>query len=368
MFTLYISLGIVYQVLLLTLYYTSKKSTPETDIQGQEGVSIILPFRNESAHLERCLTSIAKLKYSSFEVLCINDHSSDDSQGIVQACKEKFPHVSIRILSSSGQGKKAAVSYGVSQSSHTLILTTDADCIFPEDWIQTMLAAMGPDVQMVAGPVMSQRKGGFFQGFQQLDWASIALVTKAAINLHQPLMCSAANMIYRKAAFETVEGFQGNEQILSGDDEFLLKKIVTYYGAEAVNYQGNPKALVYTEPMPTWSALFQQRVRWASKWKAHGWNTHALASLIPVVLQALFLCLFFLPFLRPDLWGLACLLLLLKLLGERFVLGQVLRSYGITHALFVWLGTSLIHPAYVLATGFQTFFRKIEWKGRKSSQ
>ncbi|MGY6521361.1 MAG: glycosyltransferase [Mongoliitalea sp.] len=366
MFTLYISLGIVYQVLLLTLYFVSKKSTRKTVVHHQEGVSIILPIRNETVYLERCLTSIAKLNYPSFEVLCIDDHSTDDSQAIAHACKEKFPHISIRIFNSPGQGKKAAVSYGVSQSAYELILTTDADCIFPEDWIQNMLAALGSEVQLVAGPVMSHDKDGFFGGFQQLDWASIALVTKASIHMQQPLMCSAANMLYRKSAFETVEGFRGNEQILSGDDEFLLKKIVLHYGAEAVNYQGDSKALVYTEPMPTWSDLFQQRIRWASKWKAHGWNIHALASLIPVVLQALFLFLFFLPFLRPDLWGLACLLLLLKVLVERFVLGQVLKSYGINHSIVLWLGTSLVHPAYVLATGFQTFFRKIEWKGRKS--
>ncbi|UJP65181.1 glycosyltransferase [Mongoliitalea daihaiensis] len=366
MFTLYIFFGIVYQLLLLGLHRLASVPHKLHLSSKHKPVSIILPFRNEAMHLNQCLESILSNKYPVFEILCVDDHSTDKSCLIVRQIQERFPQFKIRLLSNPGEGKKAAVSYALENSAYELILTTDADCVVSTNWIEAMAFGLQEHTQLVAGPVMSIDKGGFFHGFQQVDWASIGLVTRMGIYTGKPLMCSAANMLYRKSAFQQVEGYTGNEQVLSGDDEFLLKKINTCFGPSAIAFQAEPEALVFTEPIENWRKLFQQRIRWASKWRAHGFNYHVLAALFPTLVQMGFFFLFIFPFLSPEFWWLACLLLAMKVYVERFVLGALLQSYGISQPPKVWLLTSLVHPVYVVAVGIQTFFRKIEWKGRKS--
>lgn len=366
MITLYIFIGIVYQLILLLLYRFAQKPKENFVSNGYVPVSIIVPFRNEEANLAHCLESICLNQYAEFEVICVDDHSSDASREKVVMMQEKFPQVQLRLLSNLGEGKKAAISHAVDMSIYDVILTTDSDCEVPSDWIMMMVERLGKHTQLVAGPVMSVKGEGYFKGFQQIDWASIGLVTRAAIYHNRPLMCSAANMLYRKAAFISVGGYSGNEQVLSGDDEFLLKKIAQNFGPSAIAYQAHVGALVYTEAMKTWRDLIQQRVRWASKWRQHGFSFHSWTAVVPALFQFTFLGLFFLPVLSPKLWWLASLLLILKLLVERFVLGAVLQSYGIFQPFRVWLLTSLIHPVYVVIVSIQTFYRKIEWKGRKS--
>lgn len=366
MITLYIFVGIVYQLILLLLYRFAQKPKENSLAIEPVPVSVIVPFRNEEENLVHCLERICCNQGAEFEVICVDDHSTDAGREKVVMMQEKFPQVQLRLLSNPGEGKKSAITHAVDMSMYDVILTTDADCDVPPNWIQVMRKRLGEDIQLVAGPVMSVGRQGFFKGFQQIDWGSIGLVTRAGIYNNRPLMCSAANMLYRKSAFIGVNGYRGNEQILSGDDEFLLKKIIQNFGPSAIAYQAHASALVYTEAMKTWKDLIHQRVRWASKWRLHGFSFHSLSAFVPVLFQLTFLCLFFLPILIPQLWWLACLLLSMKLLGERFVLGAVLQSYGISHSFRVWLLTSLIHPVYVLVVGIQTFYRKIEWKGRKS--
>jgi hypothetical protein len=116
------------------------------------------------------------------------------------------------------------------------------------------------EVHLVAGPVISSGQSGFFDRFQQIEWASILLVTQAGFSLGNPIMCSAANMAFRKSSFLQVNGFEGNDHIPTGDDEFLLKKTVRHFGAVSARYMNDRNVLVKTRPHAKWSELFSQRI------------------------------------------------------------------------------------------------------------
>jgi cellulose synthase/poly-beta-1,6-N-acetylglucosamine synthase-like glycosyltransferase len=178
-------------------------------------------------------------------------------------------------------------------------------------------------------------------------------------------MCSAANMAYRKKAFLEVEGYEGNEALLSGDDEFLLKKMVHTYGVDAVVYLN--QNLVFTQPQASWASLFSQRIRWASKWKSHQSLAHVLSAVFPVAVQLVFLSSFFLLFLGiPGVLVFASIWIL-KFYFETYTLGNVLRNFGIRPHIIWFLMTGIVHPMYVLVSAFGTLFVKFEWKGRYSS-
>ena len=76
-------------------------------------------------------------------------------------------------------------------------------------------------------------------------------------------MCNGANFGYRKSLFNTLNGFEGNTNIASGDDIFLLEKFIKQ-DAQKVHYLKSKKAVVSTNPAKDISVLIQQRLRWAS--------------------------------------------------------------------------------------------------------
>lgn len=367
MIILALFVGIVYAITLLLLAskWSSEQAMSGT-ISNIHSVSLLIPFRNEVNNLPEIFHSIEQLDMDQMQVVWINDHSEDESLEMLVALIGKqnssFDHL---VLTSSGIGKKAALETGIQQATGEIILTTDADCVLPRYWVKEMLCGFqNTGTQLVAGPVLSKDGNSFFHKFQQIDWASILLVSNFSIKMKQPLMCSGANLAYRKSAFMAVEGYAGNRAVASGDDEFLLKKITSKYGASAVVYQNSPNCLVMTNAHKDWSSLFDQRVRWASKWKAHN-RVHAMFSFMPALLQLFWLGSFSLIFIDFTS-GLIALGILwtLKMMAEWIALGKVLKSFEYEVSLQALLRTSLIHPFYVTYTVVKVFGGKYHWKGR----
>lgn len=326
-------------------------------------VTLIIPFRNEAKNIPNLSLNLKKLRYPNLHILLIDDHSEDASFEFLEKCFEG--NTTIQILRSHLIGKKAALEFGVKMAAGEIILCSDADCVFPEFWVEKMVFAFqNPQVQLVAGVVMVEEKDDFLAVFQALDWASILLTTKYSFVKNKPLMCSGANLAYRKTAFEQVKGYEGNRDFASGDDEFLLKKILKKYGADACCYLSSGDVLVSTKPEPTWTALLNQRVRWASKWKAHASFSHALSAVAAFLTQAIWIGSLFLIFLGGK--GLLAFgfVWLIKIAAEKLSLGKVLRSLGRQPSMFAIMQTAVVHPFYVLRVGSGALSGKFTWKGR----
>lgn len=329
-------------------------------------VTLIIPFRNEEKNLQELFLSLKQIQSSNLEIILVDDQSEDDSWKISESMKGKI--TGLRLLGSDGVGKKAALDLGIRTSEGEIILTTDADCSFSSGWVSIMTEPFSnTKVQLVAGPVLTPKKSdSFFQSFQQADWSSILLLTAFGFKEQKPLMCSGANLAFRKSAFEEVRGYEGNENILSGDDEFLLKKISKHFGPKSCYYSASKKNLVITSPISSWSELFNQRIRWASKWKSHGLNFHLLSSTLSFLSQVVWVLSFLLLFKGPM--GLLCfsLIWLVKVGSEKQVLGSVLRTFDQKISWFGWIGTSLIHPIYVIFVVIGAIRGKFIWKGRSN--
>lgn len=364
----YLSVVILYVMSLFFLLFlwNKQKAIGPTFDQGYK-VSILIPFRNEQENLPHILSSISSLSFAPAEVIFIDDHSHDSSQVVLaeylQNSEISLP--TIKVITSKGIGKKAAITSGLEEAGGDIIFTTDADCDLPTNWIENMLSVFNyPHVQMVAGPVMSKEKAGFFSDFQQIEWASILLVTKAGFELRSPIMCSAANMAYRKSAFLEVEGYRGNELVLSGDDEFLLKKIIRRFGENSAVYNHSQQGLVYTQAQDTWKDLIQQRGRWAGKWRMHREKSHVFSAIVPVFFQLVFLTSW-MPVVLGNMSIIFFLILwIAKVISERMVLGKVLSDMKTRKGFSGFFLTSLAHPVFVVLVALFTFFGKLKWKER----
>lgn len=326
--------------------------------------SFIIPFRNERQNAPRLALEIRKIQFPDLEIILVDDQSEDGSFEILSELLEDVRGV--RLLKSPGIGKKAALSHGISHSRGALIVTSDADCSFPENWIEKLSRPFQHSaIQLVAGPVVASLRGNsIFGKFQQIEWLSILMLTQVSFLRKQPLMCSGANLAFRKKAFEEVGGYLGNEQVLSGDDEFLLKKMVSYYGPESCVYVPAREVLVATQAQTSWTDLIRQRIRWAGKWKSHQSFSHASYALLAFMSQGVWIGS--LVVFVGDWHGLLFLLTIwgVKILAEKLSLGRVGLSLGQRLEVKDYIFTSLIHPFYVLGVGLGTLFIKVKWKGR----
>ncbi|PZX56563.1 glycosyltransferase [Algoriphagus chordae] len=328
-------------------------------------LTLIVPFRNEAKNVARLSLNLKRLRYPNLEILLVDDQSEDDSFQLLEKSFEDYQHV--QVLRSPSKGKKSAIEYGVQIAVGEIILCTDADCVFPEFWVEKMvLPFQNPNVQLVAGAVMVEEKAGFLEKFQSIDWSSILLMTNYYFATQSPLMCSGANLAYRKSAFWEVNAYEGNLEFASGDDEFLLKKICKAYGKDACFYLSSVETLVRTKPESTWETLINQRVRWASKWKVHFSASHAISASLAFLIQLVWIGSISLMSLGGKGILAFGLVWLIKVFGEKISLGKVLKSLGSQPSTLMLFQTSFVHPFYVMRVGIGALRGKFTWKGREN--
>jgi len=365
-------IGIIY-VLLILWFYLGIKRVPEfiADKQlSQTPFSILIPFRNEAENLPNLLESIAQLDYPKnlFEILLVDDDSSDKSVQIIQRFTKKYLNLNIQVLENQRQSaspKKDAITSAIRQSKFEWILTTDADCILPKKWLQTYDAYISKNnPKFIAGLVSFQNKKGFLPQFQQLDWMSLVGVTIGSFGWQKPILCSGANLAYNKHAFLEVQGFKGNDQIASGDDVFLLQKMQKAFPKQ-VSFLNCKEAIVQTKSESTWKDLLQQRIRWASKTSKIPSPYITFIGILVVVTNLLQLSLLLVsPFIEYAGISLG-IFFITKLLVDQLLLVKVATILNQKINFLSWFGSSLFYPFFSVSVAFISLFSSYKWKGRK---
>lgn len=246
----------------------NKLQTPTNNELPDELISIIIPFRNESITILRSLKSIENLNYpeNKFEVIYIDDSSTDDSYHLLKAnnkrCNIKILKLPDEILSKGN--KKRAVQYGIENSTGEIIVTTDADCIHNKNWLNTLLKYFDDETVFISAPVEFRNGPTLFAKIQKLEFEGLILAGAGLIGYGEPIICNGANISYRKNIFKQLNGYNDNIYLSSGDDGFLMQKIVrqTEY---KIKFCCDRDAVVMTDSNRNVKDFFNQRNRWASK-------------------------------------------------------------------------------------------------------
>jgi biofilm PGA synthesis N-glycosyltransferase PgaC len=357
-----ISLIICSYLLLLAMLYVGWKIAmrQNTAVSGQsEKVSVVVAVRNEEKNIARLIHDLASQKHQSFEVIIVDDHSTDSTLRIASDFKAQGIHV----ISSNGTGKKPALTTGIALAKGSIIVTTDGDCSVSENWL-TMIsdAFKSSEVAMVIGPVRIKQDETFFSNLQAIEFASLIGSAAATLALKKPSMCNGANLAFRKNIFNEVRGYEGNQHIPSGDDEFLMRKILLQYPG-GITFLNNPESVVTTDAQNSLAAFFQQRLRWASKWKAN--NDKA------TVFLAIFIWLVQLSTLTAMFWSVVfgemqfAILLLIKFVAEAALLSSFCRFLNTRWNWLAFTALQFTYPWYIVATGLLASLSSFSWKGRK---
>lgn len=362
-----IFLFVLYAALII-FYWRSWKAIP-VFTPGQQypsiRLSVIVPARNEEENIAALLEALEGQTYPKelFEVIVIDDHSTDRTAEITR----QFSHVKLLQLKEDAINsyKKKAIEAGIAAAKGELIITTDADCIPPPDWLATITAfKKETGAVFIAAPVVFQCNSSLLQMFQAMDFMVLQGITGAAVYRKHLSMSNGANLAYERNVFHEVGGFDGIDHIASGDDMLLMHKIAQAY-PEKVHYLKSSNAIVSTAPMKTWKAFFNQRIRWASK--ATQYNDPRILPVLALVylFNLSFLLLFIAGFWQSVYFLYAVVLLVLKTLAEFPLFINLAGFFHKSWAIKLFPLFQPLHILYTIISGLFGQFGKYEWKGRK---
>lgn len=357
-----------YFILLLVFcirwWRTPEEPQPERD--PVTPLSVIIPARNESAAITACLEAISRQRFPKdmLDVIVVNDHSEDDTVPRATAFADRIP---LRVLSLTGtQGKKAALQCGITAAKHELLVTTDADTVSGPGWLQSIAAFYErTQARMIIAPVM-YNTSGFFSSLQALEIAGLALVTGASAAAGKPQLANGANLVYTRTAFTAAGGFE-NDPYVSGDDVLLLQRVQEHFPGE-VHFLKSREATVYTAAQPTAAAFFNQRKRWASKFRAFRMPALKYTAFL-VFLINLLVVVFAVPAcFSAAFTGPFLLLVSLKIPIDFLLLSLAASFFRKGNLLPVFVAALPLYSIYVVITAAGASGGQFTWKGRPNSK
>lgn len=343
----------------------------KTKIQHTKGtvldlpVSIIVAFKNEENNIIDCLKCLLQQSYckGKTEIILVDDHSTDNSYNIVKECVKSVNEIQIKVLSlkqlNISSSKKNAIESAVAAATGHLIITTDADCLMKPNWIQSIVEFyISEKPKLILGPVKYKYSGGIFQKIQSLEFLSYIAAACGTAYFKKPILCNGANMAYEKTLFNEINPYDDNKNYRSGDDIFLMQKVIKKYGSSDIRFLKNPDSVVETFPENSLGGFLKQRVRWASKSKGYKDLFTNLSAYLVFIFNSLLLILLPLALINYNLiW------LFLAGFSVRFLI-DFTSYYMITKfmdqkkLLWYYFPLQLFYPLYIVVVGLYGTLKK----------
>jgi cellulose synthase/poly-beta-1,6-N-acetylglucosamine synthase-like glycosyltransferase len=330
-------------------------------------ISVVVAARNEEKDIEKCLQSLLNQTYpaNSYEIIIVDDGSTDKTASIVKSFSERFANIQLLSLKFDSENrighKPIALAKGIVHATGEIILTTDADCIVPPQWIEIMANHFEEGVVFVAGPVAEQDSNTFFAKIEQLEFFGLITTAAGLIGSGRPIICNGANLAYRKDAFIAIDGF--NTESSSNDDESLMNKMVHRKIGKVV-FAPEADAVVTTSSSNTISTFFRQRIRWANK-RGHYEDKSILFTLVGLYIffvSMLFTMVLLFP--KPQLIQPLAVAFGCKILADYFTLRSGARLFRQRISIFHFLIAEFLQVPYIVIAAAIGQIASMQWKGR----
>jgi poly-beta-1,6 N-acetyl-D-glucosamine synthase len=237
-------------------YNYKMKNNNKSDISYNPLVSILSPCYNEGITLENCIKGFNKQSYKNFEVLIINDGSTDNTKEVGAMLEKKYPKM-VRLINKKNGGKANALNYGLKQAKGEIVICIDADSVFKNDTIsQLVMPFKDPKVAAVAGNVRISNSDNLLTKNQSIEYITGQYLEKRTFSeLDCVQVISGCVGAFRKSTLLKVGGYSSDTLVEDMDLTVTLAK-----NGYKIVY--NPDAVAYTEAPANLKDFIKQRYRW----------------------------------------------------------------------------------------------------------
>lgn len=341
-----------------------KKDTISFETEKQP-VSVIICARDEADNLRKFLPFVLEQDYPEFEVIVINDGSTDDTHNLLKDLCEVHPNLKTTFVPAGANNlstKKLGITLGIKASKYDILLLTDADCM-PEDktWIDRMTRNFSSETEFVLGYGAYFEKKGFLNRLITFDTLFIALQYMGMAIARKPYMGVGRNLAYRKETFFAQKGFAPTLHLISGDDDLLVNKASTKSNTKV---EVSAESITWSEPNTTLKSWLYQKQRHLSVSSFYTSKTKSRLFFEPFTRG-----LFYLSFILSIIFGgfitqiAAGSLLLIRLIVQLVIINSASKHFGGRKYLLTLPVLDIILPLISL---YMLTFRKeqksIRWK------
>ncbi|MPW45140.1 poly-beta-1,6-N-acetyl-D-glucosamine synthase [Acinetobacter guerrae] len=369
----------------LWFYFKREFKRPAHPIPSQEGCSILIPCFNEEKQVRQTIRYALQSQYPIFEIIAVNDGSSDRTAEILNELEKKHPQLRVVHLAEN-QGKAHALRSGAMVSHYEYLVCIDGDALlhpYTVLWMMHHLTTF-PRVGAVTGNPRIINRSSVLGKIQVGEFSSIiGLIKRAQRTYGRLFTVSGAIVGFRKIALDRIGYWR--DDMITEDIDVSWRLQFDHWDLHYV-----PQALCYIYMPETFKGLWKQRLRWAQggievifayvpkifKWRLRRMWPIAFEALISViwayVMFSIFVLYFYgLFFSLPGEWaiqsllpqwygvilGLTCLIqFLVSLLIDRQYDRRHFRNYFwvIWYPLFFWILAMLSTVVALPKTIFKT--------------
>ncbi len=236
-----------------------------------EPVSIIICARNEAENLKENLPYFLSQDYPDYEIIVVNDQSSDKSLEVLLEIQQKSPILRlISITTKDARGKKAALSKGIKAAKHEILLLSDADCRpASSKWLEQTQAFIRDRAEIGLGYSPYLRGKGMLNAFIRFETVYSAIQYLSFAFVGMPYMGVGRNLAYRSYLFHRAGGFAMHADVTSGDDDLFINQVATASNTRVIM---SPDAFVFSRAKSSWRGYYRQKRRHLSTGSRYRWK------------------------------------------------------------------------------------------------
>lgn len=239
-----------------------KMQTEENDhsvYEQQPPVSVIVYAKNESSNLQKFLPSLLSQNYPVFEVIVINDGSTDESDDILKRFENEHTnlyHTFIPQESKYLSRRKLSLTIGIKAAKYQHLLFTEANCQpMSKDWVSTMVRNYTDKTDIVLGFCAYRFYKGFFHKLVSYDNLMTGLQYISSALKNHPFSGNGRNLSYRKDLFFEHKGYSKSLSLHAGDDDLFVNEAANSQNTKVEYSKNSITEMAQVERFAVWKEM-----------------------------------------------------------------------------------------------------------------
>ncbi|OQA47994.1 MAG: Poly-beta-1,6-N-acetyl-D-glucosamine synthase [Bacteroidetes bacterium ADurb.Bin302] len=330
-------------------------------------VSVIICAKNEEVNLNDKLPKVLEQDYPDYEVIVVNDSSSDESEEVLAIMKTRYERLHTTFVPENAKfidSKKFALTLGIKAAKNEILIFTDADCEPRTDkWLKNIVRNFTEDTQIVLGYGGYKHKKSLLNYIIVFDTLFIAIQYLNYSLSGKTYMGVGRNMAYRKSMFIKSKGFTAHLNLQSGDDDLFINETATKTNTRI---EISPDSITISEPKDTFSMWKRQKERHLSTSGHYRFGSKALIG-AEVLSRGLFYASLIALIISFDLVAsyIAAGMFLIRYITQYIIINLTAKQLGERKYYIGILALDILLPLINLNIQIKSLFRgkeKYKWK------